>query len=42
VRNEPVEKVTFLKTPSSTESKTGNYFPPSKVFAILDEMFVVS
>jgi hypothetical protein len=38
--NEPVEKVTFKKIASSAGLKTGNYFLPSKVFTILDEMFV--
>jgi hypothetical protein len=33
--NEPVEKVTFLKTGSSAGSKIGNYFLSSKVFTIL-------
>jgi len=40
--NEPVEKVTFLKTASSAGSKIGNYFLPSKVFTILGEMFAFS
>jgi hypothetical protein len=40
--NEPVEKVSFLKTASSAGSKIGNYFLPSKVFTILGEMFVFS
>jgi len=40
--NEPVEKVTFLKTASSVGSKIGSYFLPSKVFTILGEMFVFS
>jgi GTPase involved in cell partitioning and DNA repair len=40
--NEPVGKVTFLKTVSSAGSKIGNYFLPPKVFTILDEMFVFS
>ena len=40
--NEPVEKVTFLKTASSAGSKIENYFLPSKVFPILGEMFVFS
>jgi hypothetical protein len=35
MHNEAVEKVTFLKTASSPESKIGNYFLSSKVFAIL-------
>jgi hypothetical protein len=38
--NEPVEKVTFLKTASSAGSKIGSYFLPSKVFAILGAMFL--
>jgi hypothetical protein len=29
--NERVEKVTFLKTASSADSKIGNYFPSAKV-----------
>jgi hypothetical protein len=29
--DEPVEKVTFLKTASSAGSKIGNYFLPPKV-----------
>jgi hypothetical protein len=32
--NEPVEKVTFLKTASSAGSKIRNYFLSSKVLAI--------
>jgi len=38
--NEPVEKVTFLKTASSAGSKIGNYFLSSKVFTILGAMFL--
>jgi hypothetical protein len=38
--NEPVEKVTFLKSASSAGSKIGNYFLSSKVFPILGEMLV--
>jgi hypothetical protein len=38
--NEPVEKVTFLKTASSAGSKIGNYFLSSKVFAILGAVFL--
>jgi hypothetical protein len=38
--NEPVGKVSFLKTASSAGSKIGNYFLPSKVLPILGEMFV--
>jgi len=30
--NEPVEKVSFLKTASSAGLKIGNYFLPSKVY----------
>jgi hypothetical protein len=33
--NEPVEKVTFLKTGSSGGSKMGNYFLSSKVLQSL-------
>jgi len=40
--NEPVEKVTFLKTASSAGSKIGNYFLSSKVFPILGAMFLFS
>jgi hypothetical protein len=40
--NEPVEKVTFLKTAPSAESKIGIYFLSSKVFTILGAMFVFS
>jgi hypothetical protein len=39
-RNEPVEKVTFLKTAPSAESRIGIYFLSSKVFTILGAMFV--
>jgi hypothetical protein len=38
--NEPVEKVTFLKTASSAGSKIGNYFLSPKVFTILGAMFL--
>ena len=40
--NEPVEKVTFLKTASSAGSKIENYFLPSKVLRILGAMFLFS
>jgi len=40
--NEPVEKVTFLKTASSAGSKIENYFLSSKVFPILGTMLVFS
>jgi hypothetical protein len=40
LRNEPVEKVTFLKTASSAGSKIGNYFLSSKVFTILGAIFL--
>jgi hypothetical protein len=39
LHNEPVEKVTFLKTASSAGSKIGNYFLPSRVCPILGAMF---
>jgi len=40
--NEPVEKVTFLKTASSAGSKIGNYFLSSKVFTIFGAMSMFS
>jgi hypothetical protein len=40
--NEPVEKVTFLKTASSAGSKIENCFLSSKVFPILGTMLVFS
>ena len=40
--NEPVEKVTFLKTASSAGSKIGNCFLSSKVLMILGTMFAFS
>jgi hypothetical protein len=40
--NEPVEKVTFLETASSTGSKIENHFLSSKVFPILGTMLVFS
>jgi hypothetical protein len=40
--NEPVEKVTFLKTASSIGLKIGNYFLSSKAFTILSAMFLFS
>ncbi len=40
--NEPVEKVTFLKSASSAGSKIENYFLSSKGFTILGAMFVFS
>jgi hypothetical protein len=40
--NEPVEKVTFLKTASSAGSKIENYFLSSKVFTILSAMSIFS
>jgi transcriptional regulator with XRE-family HTH domain len=42
VPKEPVEKVTFLKTASSAESKIGIYFLSSKVFTILGARFLFS
>jgi len=38
--NEPVEKVTFLKSASSAGPKVGNCFLPSKVFTIRGAMSV--
>jgi hypothetical protein len=38
--NEPVEKVTLLKTASSAGSKIGSYFLSSKVFTTLGAMFL--
>jgi hypothetical protein len=40
MHNEPVEKVTYLKTTSSAGSKIGNYFLSSKVFMIPAAMFL--
>jgi len=40
--NEPVEKVTFLKTVSSAGSKIGNYSLSSKDFTILGVMSLFS
>jgi hypothetical protein len=40
--NEPVEKITFLKSASSVGAKTGNYFLSSKVFTILGATFLFS
>jgi hypothetical protein len=40
--NEPVEKVTFLKTASFAGSKIENYFLLSKVITILCAVFVFS
>jgi hypothetical protein len=40
--NEPVEKVTFLKTASSVGPIIGNYFLSSKVFTILGTMSLFS
>jgi hypothetical protein len=37
--NEPVEKVTFLKTASSAGSQIGKYFLPSKVFESADRVW---
>jgi hypothetical protein len=42
MHNEPVGKVTFLKTASSAGLKIGNYFLSSKVLTILGAMFVFS
>jgi hypothetical protein len=38
--SEPVDKVTFLRTASSAESKIGNYCLSSKVITILAAMFL--
>jgi hypothetical protein len=40
--NEPVEKVSFLKSTPSAGSKIGNYFLSSKVFTILGAMVLFS
>jgi hypothetical protein len=40
VDNEPVEKVTFLKTALLLDQKIGDYFLSSKVFTILGAMFL--
>ena len=40
--NEPVEKVTFLKSTPSAGSKIENYFLSSKVFTILSARFLFS
>jgi hypothetical protein len=40
VPDEPVEKVTFLKSASSVRAIIGNYFLTSKVFTILGAIFV--